>query len=54
MYRIPMLYGRFINDADLRSLRKVMVIGTDDAKTLFGDAEKLSDSGSTHSACHGL
>ena len=40
MYRIPMLYGRFINDADLRSLRKVMVIGTDDAKTLFGDAEK--------------
>ncbi len=40
MYRIPMLYGRFINDADLRSLRKVMVIGSDDAKTLFGDAEK--------------
>ncbi len=35
-----MLYGRFINDADLRSLRKVMVIGSDDAKTLFGDAEK--------------
>ncbi|MDE5720302.1 MAG: ABC transporter permease, partial [Paramuribaculum sp.] len=40
MYRIPMLHGRFINDVDLRSLRKVMVIGKEDAKTLFGDPDK--------------
>ncbi|MDE5723436.1 MAG: ABC transporter permease [Paramuribaculum sp.] len=40
MYRIPMLHGRFINDVDLRSLRKVMVIGKEDAKSLFGDPDK--------------
>ena len=42
MYRIPMTYGRFINDADFRSQRQVMVIGTEDAKTLFGDPEKAT------------
>lgn len=40
MYKIPMLSGRFINDADLNYTRKVMIIGKEDATTLFGEPEK--------------
>lgn len=40
MYKIPMLCGRFINDADLNYTRKVMIIGKADATTLFGEPEK--------------
>ncbi len=39
MYEIPIAYGRFINDADLKYNRKVFVIGKTDAETLFGSAE---------------
>lgn len=39
MYDIPMAYGRFINDADLKYNRKVMVIGKTDAETLFGSPD---------------
>lgn len=40
MYKIPLAYGRFINDADLNYNRKVMILGKSDATTLFGEPEK--------------
>ncbi|MDE6264063.1 MAG: ABC transporter permease [Paramuribaculum sp.] len=40
MYSIDMMYGRFINNADIEYQRKVLVLGKADAATLFGDASK--------------
>ncbi|MDE5838393.1 MAG: ABC transporter permease, partial [Paramuribaculum sp.] len=40
MYDIEMMDGRFINSADLEYQRKTLVIGKEDATTLFGDPMK--------------
>ena len=37
---IELISGRFINDADLKYNRKVIVLEENNAKSLFGDAEK--------------
>lgn len=38
--KIEILYGRFINELDLRDERKVIVLGSDDARTLLGVSGK--------------
>lgn len=40
MYNIEMMEGRFINFADIEYQRKTLVLGKDDATTLFGDPHK--------------
>ena len=40
MYDLTISHGRFINDADIRYNRKVMVLGKENAKLLFGSEDK--------------
>ncbi|WP_301753831.1 ABC transporter permease [uncultured Muribaculum sp.] len=35
MLQLPMIYGRFINEKDLKDMRKVIVLNKKDAETLF-------------------